>query len=46
MFEETIEAISDREWEEATAAHLAWGETWRGDLPADVFFGNSAKLTL
>ena len=46
MFEETIETISDHEWEEAIAAHLVWGETWRGDLPADVFFGNSAKLTL
>jgi len=44
MFEETIEAISDQEWEEAIAAHLAWGETWRGDLPADVFFGIWASL--
>lgn len=44
MFEETIEAISDREWAEAIAAHLAWGETWHGDLPADVFFGIWASL--
>jgi hypothetical protein len=44
MFEETIEAISDHEWEEAIASHLAWGETWRGDLPADVFFGLWASL--
>ncbi len=44
MFEETIEAISDHEWEEAISAHLAWGETWRGDLPADVFFGIWASL--
>jgi hypothetical protein len=44
MFEVSTEAISDQEWEEAIAAHLAWGETWRGDLPADVFFGLWAGL--
>ena len=44
MFEETTDAISDRDWEEALTAHLAWGETWHGDLPADVFFGVWASL--
>ena len=44
MFEESIEAISDREWREAIAAHLSWGQTWHGDLPADVFFGIWASL--
>lgn len=44
MFEEAIDAISEREWEDAVAAHLAWGETWHGDLPADVFFGVWASL--
>ena len=44
MFEEAIDAISDGEWEEAIAAHLAWGETWHGDLPADIFFGVWASL--
>lgn len=44
MFEEAIDAISEREWEDAIAAHLAWGETWHGDLPADVFFGVWASL--
>ncbi len=44
MFEETIDAISEQEWENAIAAHLAWGETWHGDLPADVFFGIWASL--
>jgi len=44
MFEEAIATISDRDWEEAVAAHLAWGETWHGDLPADVFFGVWASL--
>jgi hypothetical protein len=44
MFEETIDAISDRDWEEALTAHLAWGETWHGDLPADVFLGVWASL--
>lgn len=44
MFEETIEAISDHEWEEAITTHLAWGETWHGDLPADTFFGVWASL--
>ncbi len=39
LFEETIDELSEQEWEAAVAAHLAWGETWRGDLPADVFFG-------
>jgi hypothetical protein len=39
MFEEAIDTISDREWEEAIAAHPAWGGTWHGDLPADIFFG-------
>ncbi len=38
-FEEAIDAISDSEWQDAIAAHLKWGETWHGDLPADVFFG-------
>lgn len=33
------EAISEQEWERALAAHLDWGQTWHGDLPADVFFG-------
>jgi len=44
MFEEALDEISDRDWEEAIAAHLAWGETWHGDLPADVFFGVWANL--
>ncbi|MBL7065947.1 MAG: hypothetical protein ISS49_17355 [Anaerolineae bacterium] len=44
MFEETIDAISNHEWEEAVAAHLAWGESWHGDLPADVFFGIWASV--
>jgi hypothetical protein len=44
MFEEAIDAISEREWEDAIAAHLAWGETWQGDLPADVFFDVWASL--
>jgi hypothetical protein len=44
MLEEAIGIISDRDWEEAIAAHLAWGETWHGDLPADVFFGVWASL--
>lgn len=44
MFEETIDKISDREWEDAIAAHLAWGGTWHGDLPADIFFGVWASL--
>lgn len=44
MFEEAIEAISDREWEDAIAAHLAWGKSWHGDLPPDVFFGVWASL--
>jgi hypothetical protein len=44
MFEETIDSVSDRDWDKALAAHLAWGETWPGDLPADVFFGVWASL--
>ena len=44
MFEEAIDTISDREWKDTIAAHLAWGETWYGDLPADVFFGLWASL--
>jgi hypothetical protein len=44
MFEQEIDAISDREWEDALDAHLAWGEHWHGDLPADVFFGVWATL--
>lgn len=44
MFEETIDTIPDRDWEEALTAHLAWGETWQGDLPPDVFFGVWASL--
>ena len=36
--------ISDQEMEEAIAAHLAWGQTWHGDLPTDVFFGICADL--
>ena len=44
MFDEPVDAISDRDWEEALDAHLAWGETWHGDLPADVFFGVWASL--
>ena len=31
MFEEPIDTISNREWEEALDAHIAWGETWHGD---------------
>lgn len=44
MFEESIDTISDREWEKAVAAHLAWGEGWHGDLPDDVFFGIWASV--
>jgi hypothetical protein len=44
MFEEKIDSISDREWEDALDAHLTWGETWHGDLPPDVFFGVWAAL--
>ena len=44
MFEEAIDTISDREWEKAVAAHLAWGAGWHGDLPADVFFGIWASV--
>ena len=44
MFEESIETLSEREWEEALDAHLAWGETWHGDLPADLFFGLWATI--
>ncbi|MBN2007312.1 MAG: hypothetical protein JXA21_28450 [Anaerolineae bacterium] len=44
LFEETVEAISEQEWEAAIASHLAWGETWHGDLPSDVFFGVWAGL--
>jgi hypothetical protein len=44
MFEEAIDAISEKEWEEVIAAHLAWGGTWHGDLPADTFFGIWASL--
>jgi hypothetical protein len=44
MFEEPIDTISSCEWEEALDAHIAWGETWHGDLPADVFFGLWATL--
>ena len=39
-----IDAIPDQEWERALAAHLDWGQTWHGDLPADVFFGVWASL--
>ena len=45
ILKEAIDTISDHEWQEAIAAHLAWGETWHGDLPADVFFGIWASLT-
>lgn len=38
------EAISEQEWERALVAHLDWGQTWQGDLPADVFFGVWASL--
>jgi len=44
MFEETIDEISEREWQEAIASHLTRGKTWHGDLPADVFFGIWADL--
>ena len=44
MATKTIDAISDQEWEQALAAHLDWGQTWQGDLPADVFFGAWASL--
>jgi len=44
MFEESIDSISNREWEEALDAHIDWGENWHGDLPADVFFGLWATL--
>ena len=45
ILKEAIDTISDHEWQEAIAAHLAWGETWHGDLPADVFFSIWAGLT-
>ena len=38
------DAISDQEWERALAAHLDWGRTSHGDLPADVFFGLWASV--
>lgn len=38
MFSETIDEISESEWQEAIAAHLTWGKTWPGDLSADTFF--------
>ena len=44
MFEETIDTISNHEWEDAIAAHLAWGAIWHGDLPAGTFFGIWASL--
>jgi hypothetical protein len=44
MSEETINAISENEWQEAIDAHLAWGEVWHGDLPADIFFGVWSSL--
>ena len=44
MFDEPIDTISERAWEEALEAHLAWGKTWHGDLPSDVFFGVWARL--
>jgi hypothetical protein len=44
MFGKAIDAISDREWDQAVASHLDWGQTWHGDLPADVFFGIWASL--
>jgi hypothetical protein len=38
------QAILDQEWERVLAAHLDWGQTWHGDLPADVFFGMWASM--
>mgnify|MGYP000925877629 CR=1 FL=1 len=39
-----MDTISDQAWEAALAAHLDWGRSWHGDLPADVFFGAWASL--
>ncbi len=44
MFEKAIDVISEDAWQEAIDAHLAWGKTWHGDLPADTFFGIWASL--
>jgi len=44
MIGKRIDTMSDQEWEEALAAHLDWGRSWHGDLPADVFFGAWASL--
>lgn len=44
MFGKAVEAITDQEWEQALTSHLAWGQSWHGDLPADIFFGVWASL--
>ncbi|NUM46264.1 MAG: hypothetical protein HUU38_16295 [Anaerolineales bacterium] len=39
MKAETLESLSQADFEQALEAHVTWAAEWEGTLPAETFFG-------